>query len=78
MRHKITYRLRDWLFARQRYWGEPIPVIHWEDGSTTTVKEEDLPVILPKRTEIKPSGNGRNHRVLILLTGSMLWMKKQG
>lgn len=58
--HKITYRLRDWLFARQRYWGEPIPVIHWEDGSTTTVKEEDLPVILPKRTEIKPSGTGES------------------
>lgn len=58
--HKITYRLRDWLFARQRYWGEPIPVIHWEDGSTTTVKEEDLPVILPKTTEIKPSGTGES------------------
>ncbi|GEK91329.1 leucine--tRNA ligase [Alkalibacterium kapii] len=57
---KTTYRLRDWLFARQRYWGEPIPVIHWEDGTTTTVKEEDLPVVLPKTTEIKPSGTGES------------------
>ncbi|WP_368646076.1 leucine--tRNA ligase [Alkalibacterium putridalgicola] len=57
---KTTYRLRDWLFARQRYWGEPIPVIHWEDGTTTTIPEEDLPVILPKTTEIKPSGTGES------------------
>jgi leucyl-tRNA synthetase len=57
---KTTYRLRDWLFARQRYWGEPIPVIHWEDGTTTTVSEEELPVILPKTDEIKPSGTGES------------------
>jgi len=57
---KTTYRLRDWLFARQRYWGEPIPVIHWEDGTTTTIPEEDLPVVLPKTTEIKPSGTGES------------------
>lgn len=57
---KTTYRLRDWLFARQRYWGEPIPIIHWEDGTTTTVSEEELPVILPKTDEIKPSGTGES------------------
>lgn len=57
---KTTYRLRDWLFARQRYWGEPIPVIHWEDGTTTTVSEEELPVVLPKTSEIKPSGTGES------------------
>ncbi len=45
---KVTYRLRDWLFSRQRYWGEPIPVIHWEDGTMTAVKEEELPLVLPK------------------------------
>ncbi|WP_226673618.1 leucine--tRNA ligase [Rossellomorea aquimaris] len=57
---KVTYRLRDWLFSRQRYWGEPIPVIHWEDGSTTTVPESELPLVLPKTTEIKPSGTGES------------------
>ncbi|WP_271004326.1 leucine--tRNA ligase [Listeria seeligeri] len=57
---KITYRLRDWLFSRQRYWGEPIPVIHWEDGETTLVPEEELPLLLPKATEIKPSGTGES------------------
>lgn len=46
---EINYRLRDWVFSRQRYWGEPIPIIHWEDGTTTTVAEEDLPVELPKQ-----------------------------
>ena len=57
---KVTYRLRDWLFSRQRYWGEPIPIIHWEDGTTTGVAESDLPVILPQTTEIKPSGTGES------------------
>ncbi|MED1203128.1 leucine--tRNA ligase [Heyndrickxia acidicola] len=57
---KVTYRLRDWLFARQRYWGEPIPIIHWEDGSMTTVPEEELPLVLPKTNEIKPSGTGES------------------
>ncbi|MCP3741086.1 leucine--tRNA ligase [Rossellomorea sp. BNER] len=57
---KVTYRLRDWLFSRQRYWGEPIPVIHWEDGTTTTVPVEELPLSLPKTTEIKPSGTGES------------------
>ncbi|RDW18756.1 leucine--tRNA ligase [Oceanobacillus arenosus] len=57
---KITYRLRDWLFARQRYWGEPIPIIHWEDGTMSTVPEEELPLVLPVMTEIKPSGTGES------------------
>ncbi len=57
---KVTYRLRDWLFARQRYWGEPIPIIHWEDGSMTTVPEEELPLELPAMDNIKPSGNGES------------------
>jgi leucyl-tRNA synthetase len=57
---KVNYRLRDWLFSRQRYWGEPIPMIHWEDGTMTSVKEEELPLTLPKIDEIKPSGTGES------------------
>ncbi|WP_107838874.1 leucine--tRNA ligase [Metasolibacillus meyeri] len=57
---KISYRLRDWLFSRQRYWGEPIPVIHWEDGTMTTVPEEELPLMLPKTNDIRPSGTGES------------------
>ena len=48
------------MFSRQRYWGEPIPVIHWEDGSMTTVPEEELPLLLPETDEIKPSGTGES------------------
>ncbi|MBO9130900.1 leucine--tRNA ligase [Bacillus sp. 165] len=57
---KVTYRLRDWLFSRQRYWGEPIPVIHWEDGTSTAVPEEQLPLVLPKTEDIRPSGTGES------------------
>lgn len=57
---KVTYRLRDWLFSRQRYWGEPIPIIHWEDGTMTTVPEEELPLRLPKMDKIEPSGTGES------------------
>ena len=57
---KVNYKLRDWLFSRQRYWGEPIPVIHWEDGTMTTVPEEELPLLLTETDEIKPSGTGES------------------
>ncbi len=57
---QVNYRLRDWVFSRQRYWGEPIPVIHWEDGTTTAVPEEELPVVLPKTDNIQPSGTGES------------------
>ena len=54
----MNYKLRDWLFSRQRYWGEP--VIHWEDGTMTTVPEEELPLLLPETDQIKPSGTGES------------------
>ena len=57
---EISYRLRDWLFSRQRYWGEPIPIIHWEDGTVTALPEEELPLRLPKTENIKPSGTGES------------------
>lgn len=57
---KVNYRLRDWLFARQRFWGEPIPVIHWEDGTTTVLDDDDLPLELPEATDIHPSGTGES------------------
>lgn len=57
---KISYRLRDWLFSRQRYWGEPIPMIHWEDGTITPVPESELPLMLPKTDNIRPSGTGES------------------
>ena len=60
VKRKLHYRLRDWLFSRQRYWGEPIPVIHWEDGTMTTVPEDELPLILPKTENIRPSGTGES------------------
>ncbi|WP_096152888.1 leucine--tRNA ligase [Bacillus sp. FJAT-45066] len=57
---KISFRLRDWLFSRQRYWGEPIPVIHWEDGTMTAIPEDELPLLLPKTKNIRPSGTGES------------------
>ena len=57
---KISFRLRDWLFSRQRYWGEPIPVIHWEDGTMTAIPDEELPLLLPKTKNIRPSGTGES------------------
>ena len=52
----VSYKLRDWLFSRQRYWGEPFPVIHLEDGTTKLVPESDLPVLLPELEDYRPTG----------------------
>lgn len=57
---KVTYRLRDWLFSRQRYWGEPIPILHMEDGSIEPVPYEHLPLTLPETDQIRPSGTGES------------------
>ena len=55
---KTQYKLRDWLFSRQRYWGEPFPVIHWADGTQSLVDEGDLPLTLPELADYKPTGTG--------------------
>jgi leucyl-tRNA synthetase len=52
----VSYKLRDWLFSRQRYWGEPFPVLHLEDGTTKLVPEADLPVMLPDLEDFRPTG----------------------
>jgi leucyl-tRNA synthetase len=57
---KVNYKLRDWLFSRQRYWGEPFPVIHWEDGEITLVSENELPLELPKLEKYLPGESGES------------------
>ncbi len=54
----VKYKLRDWLFSRQRYWGEPFPVLHMADGTTKLVDENDLPLTLPAMEDFKPTGTG--------------------
>ncbi len=56
----VNYKLRDWLFARQRYWGEPIPLLHDEEGNTIPVPFEELPVLLPEVKDYKPTGGGES------------------
>ncbi len=56
----INFKLRDWLFSRQRYWGEPIPLVHWEDGCISALSEKDLPLLLPKVDDYKPSDSGES------------------
>ncbi|MCL2104943.1 MAG: leucine--tRNA ligase, partial [Kiritimatiellaeota bacterium] len=54
----VKYKLRDWLFSRHRYWGEPFPVVHLEDGTMRLVDDNDLPVLLPQMEDFKPTGTG--------------------
>ena len=59
-RKAVNYKLRDWLFSRQRYWGEPFPILHTEDGSVIGLSEEDLPLKLPVVENYKPTGTGES------------------
>ncbi len=56
----VNYKIRDWLFSRQRYWGEPFPVIHWDDGEISVLDEEELPLELPELEKYEPGANGES------------------
>ncbi|HRW58830.1 MAG TPA: leucine--tRNA ligase [Chlamydiales bacterium] len=56
----INYKLRDWLFSRQRYWGEPIPILHFEDGTRRPLDLDELPLMPPELTDYKPAGTGES------------------
>ncbi|AFG38666.1 leucine--tRNA ligase [Spirochaeta africana] len=58
--HAVNYKLRDWIFSRQRYWGEPIPLVHCEDGSIQPLPEDQLPLTLPEVETYKPTGTGES------------------
>jgi leucyl-tRNA synthetase len=57
---KINYKMRDWLFSRQRYWGEPFPLIHWEDGEISVIPDDQLPLELPALEKYEPGANGES------------------
>ena len=57
---KVNYKIRDWLFSRQRYWGEPFPVIHWEDGEITLLNDNELPLELPELEKYLPGESGES------------------
>ncbi len=69
----INYRLRDWLFSRQRYWGEPVPLLHLEDGSVVPLEEKELPLRLPEVESYEPSGDGQSPLAKI-----KEWMETKG
>lgn len=57
---KINYKIREWIFARQRYWGEPIPIVTFEDGTTRALNDDELPLVLPELENYKPSRSGES------------------
>ncbi|OGN55394.1 MAG: leucine--tRNA ligase [Chlamydiae bacterium RIFCSPHIGHO2_12_FULL_44_59] len=56
----VSYKLRDWLFSRQRYWGEPIPILHFPDGTMRSLELDELPLVPPELSDYKPSGSGKS------------------
>jgi leucyl-tRNA synthetase len=71
----VNYKLRDWLFSRQRYWGEPFPVIHWEDGEIEVLSDKDLPVELPELKKYQPGADGESP---LANAGEWLTVSKNG
>lgn len=57
---KVNYKIREWIFARQRYWGEPIPIVTFEDGTTRALSDDELPLVLPELDDYKPSKSGQS------------------
>jgi leucyl-tRNA synthetase len=57
---EVRYKLRDWIFSRQRYWGEPIPILHFEDGSKRPLASDELPLLLPEVDSYEPAGDGKS------------------
>ena len=55
---QVNYKIREWIFARQRYWGEPIPIVHYEDGTTEALEDKDLPLVLPELADYSPNKDG--------------------
>ena len=53
---RVNYKIRDWLFSRQRYWGEPFPIVHLEDGTDVRLADDQLPLVLPELADFKPTG----------------------
>lgn len=72
---KVNYKLRDWLFSRQRYWGEPFPVIHWEDGEIEILNDNELPLELPELKVYQPGSDGESP---LANAGEWLVVKKDG
>ena len=70
-----NYKLRDWLFSRQRYWGEPFPVIHWEDGEIETMNDDELPLLLPDLKNFQPGTDGGSP---LENAGEWLYVEKNG
>jgi leucyl-tRNA synthetase len=56
----VNFKMRDWLFSRQRYWGEPFPVIHWEDGEVSLLDDKELPLLLPELEKYSPGDSGES------------------